>query len=74
MSVTASELRANVYQLLDRVLETGIPLEVARGGRRLKIVAVDQPSRLERLTARPDAIIGDPDDLVEIDWAAEWRP
>jgi antitoxin (DNA-binding transcriptional repressor) of toxin-antitoxin stability system len=74
VSITASELRANVYQLLDRVLETGVPLEVARGGRRLRIVPVDAPSRLDRLPVRPEVIIGDPNDLVDIDWSSEWRP
>lgn len=74
MSVTASELRANIYQLLDRVLETGVPLEVARGVRRLRIVAVDQPSRLDGLPARPEVMKGDPDELVHLDWSSEWRP
>ena len=74
MSVTASELRANVYRLLDRVLETGVPLEVVRGDRRLRIVAADPPSRLDRLPPRPEVMAVDPDDLVHLDWSAEWRP
>jgi hypothetical protein len=43
MSITASELRRNVYQLIDSVLSTGTPLEIERGGRLLRIVAVDGP-------------------------------
>lgn len=34
MSVTPSQLRADIYRLLEEVLETGVPLEVERGGRR----------------------------------------
>ena len=74
MAVTASELRQNVYRLLDEVLATGAPLEVERNGRRLRIVAVDRPSKFDRLTPHPDAIVGDPEDLVHVDWSGEWRP
>jgi hypothetical protein len=34
MVVTASELCQNTYRLLDQVLETGVPLEIGRHGRR----------------------------------------
>jgi antitoxin (DNA-binding transcriptional repressor) of toxin-antitoxin stability system len=71
--VTASKLRENVYKLLDEVLETGEPLEVVRKGRKLRIVAEKRGSKLSRLKKR-DFIIGDPDDLVHIDWAKEWKP
>ena len=32
-TITATELRSNIYNLLDEVLETGIPLEISRGGK-----------------------------------------
>ena len=34
--VTPTELRANIYNLLDQVLKTGIPLEVRRRGQDIK--------------------------------------
>ncbi len=74
MTVTASELRQNIYRLLDRVLETGEPLEIERKGRRLRVIADDQPSRVAALRPHPDAVVGDPDDLVHVDWTGEWRP
>lgn len=74
MTVTASELRQNVYRLLDEVLRTGTPLEIERGGQRLRIVPVHAPAKLSRLTAHPGTIIGDPDELVHLDWSGEWRP
>jgi antitoxin (DNA-binding transcriptional repressor) of toxin-antitoxin stability system len=43
LTITASELRQNVYRLLDEVLRTGEPLEIDRAGRRLRIVPVDAP-------------------------------
>jgi hypothetical protein len=74
MVVTASELRQNVYRLLDEVLETGVPLEGERGGRRLRIVPEEPVSKLARLVPHPDALVGDPEDFEHIDWFHEWRP
>jgi len=76
MALTASKLRENIYKVLDEVLETGIPVEIVRGRRRLKIVPLDEPSqrKLARLKPRPKALIGEPEDLVHSDWSKEWRP
>ncbi|QSB13613.1 type II toxin-antitoxin system Phd/YefM family antitoxin [Natronosporangium hydrolyticum] len=74
MAITASELRQNVYRLLDEVLRSGEPLEIERGGRRLRLVPVEAPDKLARLQAHPGAIVGDPEDLVHLDWSSEWRP
>ncbi|MEQ1500575.1 MAG: type II toxin-antitoxin system Phd/YefM family antitoxin [Myxococcota bacterium] len=70
----ASELRADIYRVLDRVLETGIPVEIERNGRVLRIVAEPLGSRLDRLVPHPDAVVGDLDELVHLDWSSEWRP
>lgn len=74
MSVSPSELRANIYRLLDEVLETGIPLEIERNGRKLRIVAAEPPSKLDRIVPQRGTIIGDPEDLVEMDWSMYWNP
>lgn len=74
MKTTASQLRADVYRLLDRVIATGEPIEVERNGRLVRIVAVAPPSLLGGLPRRPDTIVGDPDELVHVDWSSEWRP
>lgn len=74
MARSASELRQNIYRLLDEVLETGRPLEIERKGRRLRIIPVEAASRLDRLVPHPDAIVGDPDELISIDWSEHWRP
>jgi hypothetical protein len=76
MTLTASRLRADVYRILDQVLETGVPVEIVRAGRKLKIVPVDAGHRgkLDRLKVRSDVLVGDPEDLVHLDWSREWRP
>lgn len=74
MGISATELRADIYRLLDQVIETGVPLEIERKGRTVRIVAVDPPSKLSRLVDREEYIKGDPDDLIHIDWSSEWTP
>ena len=70
-TVTPTQLRTNIYNLLDEVLKTGLPLEIKKGDKKLRIVPVDEVDKLKNLVARPDVIQGDPDDLVEIDWTDE---
>lgn len=75
MAITASALRADVYRILDEVLETGRPVEIQRGGQRLLIVPADAPSsRLARVQPLAGLVTGDPDDLVHLDWSTTWRP
>jgi hypothetical protein len=74
MGISASTLRADIYRLLDQVLETGQPLEIERKGKVLVIAPRERGSRLDRLPRRDDFIAGDPADLVSVDWSGEWRP
>jgi hypothetical protein len=70
MKVTASKLRENIYGILDQALE-GVPVEVVRKGKILRIVPEVKPDKLSRLKKR-NCIIGDPDDIVHMDWLSEW--
>jgi hypothetical protein len=76
MAITASQLRKNVYLILDQVLATGVPVEVVRGRRRLKIVPADAPKggKLACLKSRPGVLLCDPEALVHFDWSREWKP
>ena len=71
MIVTTSKLRSNIYKFLDQVLETGIPLEIKRKGQMLKIVPEKKKSKLDNLVEH-NSIVGDPEDLVHVDWSHEW--
>ena len=80
--LTPSKLRADVYRILDRILATGEPVLVERNGRRLVISPVDGPvgptakrrRRLEDFAVSPTLIVGNPEDLVEVDWSSYWDP
>ena len=69
--VTLTELSDNIEHLLDEVLKTGIPIEINKNGKFLKIVSVEKKDKLENLTIKPDVIQGNPDDLVDISWEQE---
>ncbi|HYM09694.1 MAG TPA: type II toxin-antitoxin system Phd/YefM family antitoxin [Bryobacterales bacterium] len=71
MTVTASQLRGNIYRILDTVLETGVPVEVRRKGKLIRIVPEQKTSRLSRLQKRPYPL-RDPQSIVHLDWLQEW--
>ena len=70
-SVTPTELRANIYRLLDEVLKTGLPLEVRKGDKTLTIVPGEVTDKFQNLISRPHVIQGDPEELVDISWEDE---
>lgn len=70
-TVTPTQLRANIYNLLEEVLKTGLPLEIKKGGKKLRIIPVEPVDKLKNLVPRPEVIQGDPNDLVDIHWDAE---
>ena len=70
-TITVTELRGNIYNLLDEVLNTGIPIEINKGGKKLKIIPAGKTKKLQNLISRPNVIKGNPDDLVGISWEKE---
>ena len=70
-TVSPTELRSNIYKLLDEVLSSGIPLEINKGGKLLRIIPMESNDKLTKLASRPDAIIGNPDELADIHWEKE---
>jgi len=49
MIVKVTELRKNIYSILDRVLESGEAIQIERNGRVLTIEPDKRPSKLSRL-------------------------
>jgi hypothetical protein len=72
--LTATELRADVYRILDSVIETGRSRTIVRGGSRLVItLEADRRLDLDSLPRR-EATPCSPDELVETSWEGEWKP
>ena len=70
-TITPTELRGNIYNLLDEILSTGIPIEITKGGKKLRIVPIGKANKLQNLVSRPNVINGNPNDLVDISWEKE---
>lgn len=70
---TASRLRADVYRALDAVAQSGVPIEIERKGKTLRIVVDKPPAKLDRLVKRK-AMKCDLDDIVHVDWSQAWKP
>ena len=78
MKVTATKLRSELYQILDRVLETGESVEVtrARGTVVIKPLRSEKRSRAAKRKPKPNPnlVVGDPDELIHFDWVSHWKP
>ena len=70
-TVTPTQLRADIYNLLDEIIKTGLPLEVKKGNKKFQITLVEKVNKLDNLIYRPELIQGDPDELVKINWIDE---
>jgi len=73
MQVTASKLRQDIYRYLDQVIETGVPLDIRRKGKRLKIVSQEPVDIFAKLVRR-NCTTCKPEDLIHNDWYGEWKP
>lgn len=73
MPISLTKLRADLYKIVDQVIETGIPVEIERGGSKVKIVAVQKKSKLANLKVHPGTMVGNPNDFVHLDWSSEWK-
>ncbi len=69
--IKATKLRQNLYRILDEILESGVPVEIERNGRVLKII----PEKVNKLgnLEKHEVINGDPEELVHLDWSKEWK-
>ena len=70
--MTATELRAKIYRVIDEVAETGVEQEIRRGSASVLIVPASAPSsRLGNLRRRR-ALNCTPEELVATSWDDAW--
>ena len=70
--IKPSHLREDIYNLLDQVIETGVPLEIKRNGKVLKVMLDKKASKLSNLKKRA-VLSADPEYYVHLDWSKKWR-
>ena len=72
MIYTATKLRQNLYNILDSVINNGIPVEIERKGVILKIIPEKPVSIWDRMEPHK-VITGNPESIVSMDWSNEWN-
>ena len=73
-TLTATELRRDIYRILDEVLDSGLSQEVLRKGRKLLIVPVEpKRRRLEDLPRRKITACTF-EELSATSWEDTWEP
>lgn len=73
MSIKLTELRADLYKIVDHAIATGIPVEIDRNGVKVMLVPERKKTKLENLVPHPNVISGDPEKIVHMDWSKEWK-
>lgn len=73
-SVTSLDLTRDIDNLLNEISVTGMPIEINWQGKCFRIIpteTTEKKSRLDNLIRRPDVIVGNAEDLVNISWEHE---
>jgi len=70
--ISETSHKKDIYELLFNVAKTGTPAEIELGGQHL-VISPSEKKCLDCLENHSDYIVGNPDDLVHIDWSAEWK-
>lgn len=73
MPLTLTQLRANLYKIVDQIIKTGTPIEVERKGEKIRIIPVKKKKKLDNLIKHPETLLDDPENIVHIDWSKEWK-
>lgn len=71
--INPSEFRKDVYGIIKQVSATGEPVQIeTRRGEVLQLSRVRTGSRFDNIVPMPALIVGDPEELVSIDWSEDW--
>lgn len=71
-TLTPTELRRDVYRILDEVLRTGRPRQVVRDGKSVLLVPLGAPRFDWDELPRRHATDLSAEELAEVSWEGEW--
>ncbi len=74
--MTLTELRRNIYRVVDELLRTGKTMEIQAKGRTVYLSSGQRGGKLDRLrkAARSRALQGNPEDIIHMEWEKQWHP
>lgn len=79
MAISATALRADIYRVIEGVINSGVPVEIELRGRKVRIVPAEQRDKLANLVKRSGVIAGDPGRIGqartfdEAKWRKKWN-
>lgn len=79
MAISATKLRADIYRVIEGVINSGVPVEIELRGRKVRIVPAEQRDKLANLVKRSGVIVGDPGRIGqtrtfdEAKWRKKWE-
>lgn len=71
MTITPTDFRKNLFILLNMLLDTGKVLEINRNGHIFKVIPPKKTKKLDKLIAHEDAVVGDSNDFISMDWSLD---
>ncbi len=80
MTLTLEQFQKDAVPLLAKLKETGKTLLLVAGQEKFEVRPANAVSpeeslaELQKLLPKRDIIVGDPEDLVHLDWSSEWSP
>lgn len=80
MTLTIEQFQKDAKPWLEKMKETGETLVLLSGLEAYEVrsagpaVTVTTAHDFKNLLPKKDIIVGDPEELVHIDWSSEWRP
>ena len=71
MSITATQFRKDLYQLLANVVDTGETIKINLKGSIINVSPQSKPSKLSKLKHH-NVLACEPEELLNNDWSNEW--
>jgi len=74
--MTLTELRKNIYHVVDDVIRTGKTVKIQRKGKTVFLCTGNRGGKLDRLrnAAGRRALGCRPEEIISMDWEKEWHP
>lgn len=73
MQTTLTELRSDLYNKIDHLIETGEFIEIKRKGHTVRITSTKSSSKLSNMVDRKHVIKDQSDELINSDWLSIWN-
>lgn len=72
--MNVSELRSNIYNLIDSVIATGKPIDFEHNGSivRIQLLAEPKPKKKKLTWRRRKGLVCSPEDLDNFSWEFNW--